>query len=48
MLEFRSKHKRDPEVKHLDEDKGVLITLRAEVMDRLKVNKDIVPENFTQ
>ena len=47
MLEFRSKHKRDPEVKHLDEDREVLGTLRTEVMDRLKVSKDIVPENFT-
>ena len=48
LLEFRNKHKRDPEVKHLADDKQTLASLRSEVMDRLKVDKEKVPENFGQ
>ena len=48
LLEFRNKHKRDPQVSHLADDKQVLATLRSDVMDRLKVDKDKVPENFAQ
>ena len=48
MLEFRSKHKRDPEVKHLKDDREDMNTLRTEVMEKLKVDKDKVAENFAQ
>ena len=46
MLEFREKYNRDPEIATLEDDRKNLNQLRTEVMERLKVDINIVPEDF--
>ena len=48
MLAFRAEFKRFPSTKTLEEDKAALSKLRDNVMEELKVKKDLVPEDFVE
>ena len=46
LLEFRSKHGRDPGVTTVTKDRAELASLREEVLEKLNLNSDLIDTDF--